>query len=123
MKTLYEIVATKRPNFDIFGASTYIIVKNHHFRHRDLRKSRKFRREKRTFRFESGSTNKEQIMNNEKILHANWKFIERKSETFIPMALMSTLNTLSCGRSGKIKFCQNETPFTRDRIRMVTILI
>ena len=65
MKTLYEIVATKRQNFDIFGASTYIIVKNRHFRHRDLRKSRKFQREKRTFRFESGSTNKEQIMNND----------------------------------------------------------
>ena len=26
-------------------------------------------------------------MINEKIPHANWKFIERKSETFIPMAL------------------------------------
>ena len=27
IKTLYEIVATKRQTFDIFGASTYIIVK------------------------------------------------------------------------------------------------
>ena len=48
---------------------------------------RKFCREKRRFRFECGSTSKEQIMNNEKIPHANWKSIERKSETFIPMAL------------------------------------
>ena len=46
---------------------------------------RKFRREKRRFTFECGSTSEEQMIN-EKIPHANWKSIERKSETFIPMA-------------------------------------
>ena len=35
-------------------------------------------------------------MINEKIPHANWKFIERKSETFIPMALVVERSSLGC---------------------------
>ena len=33
-------------------------------------------------------------MVNEKIPHANWKFIERKSETFIPMAQTDAENSI-----------------------------
>ena len=72
---MYSLCTKTRLGRHIFGASWEM-----------LWKFKEILQGKKKFRFECGSTSKEQIMNNEKIPHANWKSIERKSETFIPMA-------------------------------------